>query len=72
MTVFFPHNGSHGAVLQQPEAQLTCLKAVGESDAANATASPTDANTPSPATGLSVNGLLLLGLALLGSMAMVV
>lgn len=38
LTVFFPQNQSNAAVVHQPEAQLTCLKAVDGTDASNKTA----------------------------------
>ena len=43
LTVFFPGNGS-GSLVSQPEAQLTCLKAIDLTTASNATSSSTDTN----------------------------
>lgn len=45
LTLFFPQNGSNASILRQPEAQLTCLKAVDGTDAENRTAS-NGANDP--------------------------
>jgi hypothetical protein len=43
LTVFFPGDGN-GSLISQPEAQLTCVKAIDLTTASNATRSPTDEN----------------------------
>jgi len=52
LTLFYPGNGT---LISKPEAQLTCMKANGETDAANSTESSTDDNTGAGAhTGVQV------------------
>jgi hypothetical protein len=64
LIVFFPRNGSVSADLKQPEARLTCLKGVGETNAAMATLSKTDENKDS-AGQMSSPKLAMLALAMM-------
>jgi len=43
LTVFFPGDGN-SSLVSQPEAQLTCVKAIDLTTASNATQSPNDQN----------------------------
>jgi len=43
LTVFFP-GGGNSSLVSQPEAQLTCVKAIDLTTASNATQSPNDQN----------------------------
>ena len=54
LTVFNPRFKSNSALLKHPEARLTCLKGLGETDAAIATKSQTDENKDSAGLVLHV------------------
>jgi hypothetical protein len=66
LTVFFPQkNASGSALLKQVETQLTCLKAVGDLDAPNATSAGAEGlpDSEASAVGMSKNVMIGLGMA---------